>query len=185
MASSPVSTPEEIEQVTKELATAKIDLRTLVPDELINWEQSILSDEAKRGKQFKTIPLKHLTATLPNGDPRRLQIDASGKFATVKHGDYSAYNICCEIPADTPPVHGLRVIFYPANKGKVGYGKDGTLVLNTISPSFSSHPAKNIDHNSMVPPVRLTASSHRKGYEPALLADSRPVNGWSPAVTTS
>ncbi|MFK7909969.1 MAG: PSD1 and planctomycete cytochrome C domain-containing protein [Akkermansiaceae bacterium] len=185
MASSPISTPEEIASVKKELASAKTELRTIIPDELIIWEQSILSDEAKRGKDFKLIPLKHLTATLPNGDPRRLKVDPTNKFVTVKHGDYSAYNICAEIPEGTAPVRGLRVIFHPANKGKVGFGKNGTLVLNTVSPSFSAHPSKNIDHNSLIPPSRLTASSYRTGYEPSFLADTRRMNGWSPEVTTS
>ena len=185
MASSPISTPQEIESVKKELTVAKTELQTIIPDELQLWEQSIRIDEARRGNDFKLIPLKHLTATLPNGDPRRLKVDPSGKFATVSGGDYSAYNICCEIPESTSPVRGLRVIFHPGKNGKIGYGKEGALVMNTVSPSFSSHPSKNIDHNSLVLPSRLTASTHRMGYEASFLADTRRMNGWSPAKNDS
>lgn len=183
MASSPISTPEEIESVKKEITETQTKLETINPTQVKHWEQTILTDEAQRGINFKSIPLKHLTATLPNGDPRRLKVDPSGKFATVSRGDYSAYNICCEIPEGTPPVHGLRVIFHPANKGKIGYGKDGTLILNTLSPCLSSHPSKNIDHNSLIAPARLTSSSSRTGFEPSFLADTRRMNGWSPAKT--
>jgi hypothetical protein len=75
----------------------------------------------------------------------------------------------------------MRVTFYPENKGKIGFGKNGNMVLNTISPCFSSLPSMNIDHNSLINSTRLTSSSHRPGFETHYLTDTRVINGWSPS----
>jgi cytochrome c553 len=178
---SPLRSPKESEDLQREIAQAEKELHLPAPEEQQQWEAAIRQDEKIRGQGFQPIPLTPLSATLPNGNPDRLQIDHEHRVITVSRGDYSAYNICCEIPVGTPPVQGLRVHFEPGPKGTVGYGEHGTLVLNTLSPCLSPYPAKNIDHNSIIPAARITASSQRPGFEPDQIRDTRPINGWSPA----
>lgn len=179
-----LSTPEEIAEVTSEVVLAEKEFQNVDPSEVEEWQLSIKADEIQRGKEFKLIDLKHLTATMPNGSISDLQIDPQGEALTIKRGYTTGINVCCEIPKDTGAATGMRVTFYPENKGKIGFGKDGSMVLNTISPCFSSLPSKNIDHNSLINSARLTSSSHRPGFETHYLTDTRVINGWSPADNT-
>lgn len=178
---TPLATPSEVEAIKNEIAQAQADLLNPDLEAQQTWEKDLLADEQNRGQNFQLIPLKHLSATLPNGNPDRLQVDPSGEFVTVAGPDFSAYNIGAQIPENSPPIHGLRVTFDPGPKETIGHGKNGNLVLNTISPCFSPFPAKNIDHNSLIPAARLTASSTKPGFEPHYLRDPRPLNGWAPA----
>lgn len=179
-----LSTPAEIAEVKREISEAQNKLEHVEQAELEEWQLSIIADEAERGKNFKLIDLKHLTATMPNGSISDLQIDKKGESLTIKRGYETGINVCCEIPKGTAPVTGMRVTFYPDNKGMIGFGKNGTMVLTTVSPCFSSLPSMNIDHNSLIQSVRLTSSSHRPGFETHYLKDTRVKNGWSPADNT-
>lgn len=181
---TPLTTPKEISEVQSEIDNAQKTLNHVNPAEVEEWELSIKDDEARRGKGFQLIDLKHLTATMPNGQPSDLQVDPTGNFATIKRGYDTGVNLCCEIPKSTLPATGMRVTFYPENNGKIGFGKDGELILNTISPSFSSLPSMNIDHNSLIQAASLTSSSHRPGFETHYLSDTRVINGWSPTDNT-
>jgi hypothetical protein len=181
---TPLTTPEEIAEVKNEIKSAQEKLQQQDQTELEEWELAIKADEAKLGKDFKLIDLKHLTATMPNGNVNDLQIDPKGEYLAIKNGYETGINVCCEVPKNIPPVTGMRVTFYPENKGKIGFGKDGAMVLNTISPCFSSLPSRNIDHNSLINSVRLTSSSHLPGFETHYLTDTRVINGWSPADNT-
>jgi len=181
---SSLSTPEEVAEVLGEIGVAEKELQQVEQAELQEWEQSIIADEAARGNGFKLINLKHLTATMPNGTLSDLQIDPKGEALKIKRAYETGINVCCEIPKGTGKVTGMRVTFYPENKGKIGFGKDGAMALTTVSPCFSSLPSMNIDHNSLIDPVRLTSSSHRPGFETHYLTDTRVKNAWSPADNT-
>lgn len=185
LARSSLSTPAEITSVKKEIAQAQKKLEQIEPSQLADWEKSIIEDEALRGKNFKLYDLKHLTATMPNGTLSDLHIEPNGERLTIKKGYETGVNVCCEIPKGTPPVNGMRVTFYPKKNGKIGFGKNGNMILNTISPCFSSLPAMNIGHNSLIQPSRLTTTSHRPGFETHYLTDTRVINGWSPADNTT
>jgi hypothetical protein len=101
-------------------------------------------------------------------------------------GDFSAYNVCCKIPEGTGIVTGMRVVFEPAHKGKVGFGgksMPGGFVMSTITSCFNPFPAKNIDLNTASPYTWVTASSFKPGFRPEIVHDTSRRTGWAPALS--
>jgi len=180
---SPLVTEAEINLVRKELEQAELDLVSPSPASQADWEKQTSLQLRERGKDFELVALDHLTATLPNGDPSRIQV-RDDESVEAAGGDFSAYNVCCRIPPDTGTVTGLRVVFEPAHKGKVGFGgksMPGGFVMSTITPCFNPFPAKNIDLNTAIAYDRVSASSFKPGFRPEVVHDTNRRTGWAPA----
>ena len=146
-AKTPLSTDAEVASVKIELQRAEKELASPAPTLQATWEKDVARELKRIGQEFQLISLDHLTATLPNGDPNRIQVKKD-ESVEAAGGDFSAYNVCCRIPEGTGVVTGLRVMFEPANSGKVGFGgksMPGGFVMSTITPCFNPFPAKNID----------------------------------------
>ena len=182
-AGSPLATEEEIAAVKREMTRARKALRKVDPSAQAEWEKDACNELARAGTGFELVPLDHLTATLPNGNPFRVAVN-DDESVTVKHGDFSAYNVCCRIPDGTGLIHGVRIVFEPAANSQPGFGNGkktkGTFVLNTATTCFSPFAAKNIDLDSAVSIGKVSASSHLPGFEPTLIHDTRRSNGWAP-----
>lgn len=184
-ATTPLATDAEIAAVKMELEAARKSLGDSTPAEQIAWENKVRQELETRGKGFELIKLDHLTATLPNGDPSRIRV-VDDESVEAAGGDFSAYNVCCKIPAGTGVVTGLRVVFEPAHKGKVGFGgksMPGGFVMSTLTPCFNPFPAKNIDLNTAIPFGKVTASSHKPGFRPEIVHDTSRRTGWAPALS--
>ena len=182
---TPLATDLEVASIQKELEQAERELAAPKPTLQAQWEEDVLNDLKRTGRDFQLISLDHLTATLPNGDPNRIQVK-SDESVEAAGGDFSAYNVCCRIPEGTGVVTGLRVIFEPANKGKIGFGgksMPGGFVMSTITPCFNPFPAKNIDLNTATPYQRVTASSFKPGFRPESVHDTSRRTGWAPALS--
>lgn len=182
---TPLATEEEIAEVKEELKAAREVLEKEVPEAQAAWEAALQQESKERGRDFELIALDHLTATLPNGDPSRIQVKEDESIEAAG-GDFSAYNVCCKIPDGTGTVTGLRVVFEPAHKGKVGFGGGkvpGGFVMSTITPCFNPFPAKNIDLNTAIPYDRVTASSFKPEFRPEHVSDTRRRTGWAPALS--
>ena len=180
---SPLATEAEINLVRKELEKAELDLSSPSPSSQADWEKQASLELQERGKDFELVALDHLTATLPNGDPSRIQV-RDDESVEAAGGDFSAYNVCCRIPPGTGTVTGLRVVFEPAHKGKVGFGgksMPGGFVMSTITPCFNPFPAKNIDLNTAIAYDRVSASSFKPGFRPEVVHDTNRRTGWAPA----
>ena len=182
---TPLATGSEIAAVKRELEAARNQLESPDPAAQAEWENQARLELELLGEEFELIALDHLTATLPNGDPSRIQVK-DDESVEAKGGDFSAYNVACRIPEGTGTVSGLRVVFEPANKGKVGFGSGavpGGFVMSTITPCFNPFPAKNIDLNSAIPVKRVTASSFKPEFRPEHIHDTRRRTGWAPATS--
>ena len=182
---TPLATEAEIANVKKELEQAELDLASPAPAAQSAWEKQAHRELELRGKDFELIALDHLTSTLPNGDPNRIQVKEDESVEAIG-GDFSAYNVCCRIPGGTGTVTGLRVVFEPAHNGKVGFGGNsmpGGFVMSTITPCFNPFPAKNIDLNTAIPYQRVTASSFKPGFRPEIVHDTNRRTGWAPALS--
>lgn len=182
-ASSCLSTPEEITKVRTDLENLKAELARPLPEAQAAWEAEQRQDLAKRGNDLKLHALKAASATAPNGNPDRIVIEEDGSVS-IKGGDYSAYNVLCELPRDAGPVHGLRVVFLGGKNNQLGYGKskglENNFVLSTLTSSTSSFPAANVDLNAMLPLARISATGAQPGYPPSRILDTTPTNGWAP-----
>ncbi len=184
-AKTPLSTDAEVASVKIELQRAEKELASPAPALQATWEKDVARELKRIGQKFQLISLDHLTATLPNGDPNRIQVKKD-ESVEAAGGDFSAYNVCCRIPEGTGVVTGLRVMFEPANSGKVGFGgksMPGGFVMSTITPCFNPFPAKNIDLNTATPYDRVTASSFKPGFRPELVHDTSRRTGWAPALS--
>jgi hypothetical protein len=182
---TPLATEAEIDAVTRELAEAKLALASPLPVAQADWEKQAQLELELRGKDFELIALDHLTSTLPNGDPGRIQVKED-ESVEAAGGDFSAYNVCCRIPEGTGRVTGLRVVFEPAHNGKVGFGGNsmpGGFVMSTLTPCFNPFPAKNIDLNTAIAYERVTASSFKPGFRPEVVHDTSRRTGWAPALS--
>ena len=182
---TPLATELEVASVKKELERAERELASPDPTSQAKWEEGVLHELEHIGRGFQLIPLDHLTATLPNGDPNRIQVK-NDESVEAAGGDFSAYNVCCKIPEGAGVVTGLRVMFEPANNGKIGFGgksMPGGFVMSTITPCFNPFPAKNIDLNTATPYERVTASSFKPGFRPEFVHDTSRRTGWAPALS--
>ena len=182
---TPLATDSETASLREELQEAERDLASHAPASQAEWEELMHRELQQRGTGFQLIALDHLTSTLPNGDPNRIQVKED-ESVEAAGGDFSAYNVCCQIPEGTGLVTGLRVVFEPANNGKIGFGgksMPGGFVMSTITPCFSPFPAKNIDLNTAAPYDRVTASSFKPGFRPEFVHDTSRRTGWAPALS--
>ena len=182
-AGSCLSTPLEIERVRADLEKLKAEFNRPVPELQSAWEDAQRRDLSERGKALRLHALKARSATAPNGNPDRIVIEEDGSV-TLKNGDYSAYNVLCELPRDAGPVRGLRAVFHGGKNNYLGYGKakglENNFVLSTLTVSTSPFPASNVDLNAALPLSRISASASQPGYPPFHILDTTPTNGWAP-----
>ena len=184
-ARSAFADPAEAEIIAARLAEARTAYAQPIPEAQQRWEQTQLADLAERGRDLQLVPLEVLSATAPNGSPDRIAITGDSTV-TLAHGDYSAYNVLARLPADSPPLNGLRVVFLPTEKsaGKLGFGNgrglDGNFHLGCVTVSTSSFPAGIVDLNAALPVARISASSSQPDHPPSRALHSDPLTGWAP-----
>ncbi|MFM2169924.1 MAG: hypothetical protein RI957_153 [Verrucomicrobiota bacterium] len=177
---SPLSTPQEIEQVQADLAAAEADLAKDRPEQQGKWEQDQKQSHAQMGKDFSTMPCELLGSSTPNGSPDRLKIQPDHSLE-IHGGDYAAYTVSTKLPAAMKRINGVRFVFEPAAHAKntLGYS-GGTFVMTTVNVGASGFPAGNVDPNAPLPIVRMTASDQRPGFPVSALWSSDTKTGWSP-----
>ena len=184
-AASCLTTPEEIENVRRELAEQRDLFATPLPETQTKWEADQRADLAQRGQALALTPLEVIAATSPNGNPERIKIEPD-HAVTISGGDYAAYNVLARLPASGPPIRGIRVVFSPAPaaKGLLGFGGPanlkGNFHLGSLTASVSSFPAGNVDLNAMLPIARLSASSVQPGFDLRHVLNTDPLVGWAP-----
>lgn len=182
-AGSCLSTPEETARVQADLERLKAEFALPIPEAQAVWEAEQIRDLTTRGQDLHLHALKAKSATAPNGNPDRIRIEEDGSVS-IKGGDYSAYNVLCDLPREAGLIRGLRVVFHAANTNQIGYGKakglENNFVLSTLTVSTSPFPASNVDLNAALPLARISATGAQPGYAPSRILDTTPTNGWAP-----
>lgn len=186
-ASSVLADPAEAEAVRAELAQLQAKFLRPLPAARASWEAAQRHDLEQRGRDLTVNPLKILNVSAPNGNPERLSIVDDATSVTIAGGDFSAYNVLAELPADGPPISGIRLVFLPGKNGHIGYGKKAfqdRFHLGHVSMSTSPYPAGNVDLNALLPVRRLSATTTHGDHHVSEVLVSDPLTGWVPGGDT-
>lgn len=104
-----------------DLAALRAEFSRPVPEAQSAWKMAQREGLDKRGQNLRLFPLKCTSATAPNGNPDRIRLGDDGSVS-LPGGDYSTYNVLCELPRDAGPISGLRVVFHGGKDNQIGYG---------------------------------------------------------------
>ncbi len=157
------------------------------------WEAEQQAVLALRGQNLKLAPLQVLKISTPNRGTG-FEIEKDRVVRVTEPSGLAAYDVLAQLPADSRPITGLRVVFYPDDDtpgGGWGYGpksgraadQKGSFVLTALSVSVGQVPADQVDLFRILDAKQVTANSWQTDHRPELVLDTRNENGWAPLVS--
>ncbi len=145
---TPIRT-NELPALDARILAIKQKLTTPDKDVLERWVAQQRELEASRGKNFAKVPIKVDKVSTPNH--ATFKVEPPNRVRMGKAYGLAAIDCRCELPADAPPVTGIRVTFHPLDElpGKgIGNGDPAALVAkrhpNLVRELFASPTPKPV-----------------------------------------